>query len=210
MISQAGSEGIDLKNIRQVHIMEPWYNMNRIEQIIGRARRNCSHMELPLEKRNVQVFLHATMLPDDVESMDMYLYRLSEKKSINIGKITRLLKAASIDCLLNKEQQSFSKINQQIKLELRITRSTDSTRKHWGDQTKSSGQNGNQSFQINANGGGWDPGSDGTPTFRLMVIDNGTNCTNTSGQDVGCEDSSSWLDYTYKRRTYTYYYDSRP
>jgi hypothetical protein len=118
MISQAGSEGIDLKNIRQVHIMEPWYNMNRIEQIIGRARRNCSHMELPLEKRNVQVFLHATILPDDIESMDMYLYRLSEKKSINIGKITRLLKAASIDCLLNKEQQSFSKINQKIKLEL--------------------------------------------------------------------------------------------
>jgi dTDP-D-glucose 4,6-dehydratase len=116
MISQAGSEGIDLKNIRQVHIMEPWYNMNRIEQIIGRARRNCSHMELPLEKRNVQVFLHATILPDDVESMDMYLYRLSEKKSINIGKITRLLKSISVDCLLNKEQQQFSKINQKVKL----------------------------------------------------------------------------------------------
>jgi len=116
MISQAGSEGIDLKNIRQVHIMEPWYNMNRIEQIIGRARRNCSHMELSIEKRNVQVFLHATILPDDVESMDMYLYRLSEKKSISIGKITRLLKSVAVDCLLNKEQQQFSQINQQIKL----------------------------------------------------------------------------------------------
>jgi len=118
MISQAGSEGIDLKNIRQVHIMEPWYNMNRIEQIIGRARRNCSHMNLPLEKRNVQVFLHASSLQNDVEPMDMYLYRLSEKKSINIGKITRTLKSVAVDCLLNAEQQQFSKINQIIKLNL--------------------------------------------------------------------------------------------
>ena len=84
MISQAGSEGIDLKNIRQVHILEPWYNMNRIEQIIGRARRNCSHKELPLDERNVEAFLHCTSLNANVESMDMYLYRLSEKKSINI------------------------------------------------------------------------------------------------------------------------------
>jgi hypothetical protein len=130
MISQAGSEGIDLKNIRQVHIMEPWYNMNRIEQIIGRARRNCSHMDLPLEKRNVQVFLHVSNMIKNseededneditnIETMDMYLYRLSEKKSINIGKITRIIKSVAVDCLLNKEQQSFSKINQTIDLTL--------------------------------------------------------------------------------------------
>ena len=48
LISQAGSEGIDFKFIRQVHIMEPWYNMNRPEQIIGRAVRQCSHKILPL------------------------------------------------------------------------------------------------------------------------------------------------------------------
>lgn len=98
--------------------------------------------------------------------------------------------------------------NWQLKLELRITKSTDSTRKHWGDQTVSGTQNNNQSFQINANGGGWDPGSDGIPTFRLMVIDSSTNCTNTSGQDIGCESGSITLNYSYKRRTY--YYETRP
>jgi hypothetical protein len=118
MISQAGSEGIDLKNIRQVHIMDPWYNMNRIEQIIGRARRNCSHMNLPLEKRNVQVFLHASAIDSDSETMDMYLYRLSEKKSIKIGNITKIIKSVSVDCLLNKEQQSFSRMNQMVQLKL--------------------------------------------------------------------------------------------
>ena len=98
--------------------------------------------------------------------------------------------------------------NWQVKLELRITRSTDGTRRHWGDQTKSGNQESYQNFQINANGGGWTPENDGTPTYRLMVIDDGTNCTNTAGQDVGCESDSITLYYSYKRRTY--YYDSRP
>ena len=58
LISQAGSEGLDFKAVRQTHIMEPWYNMNRIEQITGRAVRNLSHKDLPLEERNVEIFLH--------------------------------------------------------------------------------------------------------------------------------------------------------
>ena len=46
LISRAGAEGLDLKCIRQIHIMEPWYNMNRIEQILGRGVRTCSHILL--------------------------------------------------------------------------------------------------------------------------------------------------------------------
>jgi len=81
IISQTGTEGIDLKNIRQVHILEPWYNMNRIEQVIGRARRNCSHKELPESERNVQIFLHSCSLDENIESLDMYLYRICEHKN---------------------------------------------------------------------------------------------------------------------------------
>lgn len=112
LITQSGTEGIDLKNIRQVHIMEPWYNMNRIEQIIGRARRNCSHKELDKEKRNVQVYLHGTVIYDtNIETLDMYMYRQAEIKAISIGKITRLLKQNAIDCLLNENQKDFSKLD---------------------------------------------------------------------------------------------------
>ena len=117
LISQAGSEGIDLNYLRQVHIMEPWYNMNRIEQIIGRARRNCSHKDLELKYRNVQLFLHATMV-NNVESMDMFLYRKSEIKSIKIGKVSKLLKSVAVDCILNKEQQAFSQMTEVVKIEL--------------------------------------------------------------------------------------------
>ena len=103
LISQAGSEGLDFKNIRQVHILDPWYNMNRIEQTIGRAVRNCSHKNLPFIERNVEIYLHAT-LAQDYEPIDLYLYRLAEEKAIKIGLVTRALKECAIDCLLTREQ----------------------------------------------------------------------------------------------------------
>eukprot|EP00959_Pyramimonas_sp_CCMP1952_P314975 6592624-Pyramimonas_sp.AAC.4 len=37
MITESGSAGISLKNVRQVHIMEPYWNASRIQQVIGRA-----------------------------------------------------------------------------------------------------------------------------------------------------------------------------
>ena len=50
IISKAGSEGLDFKNIRQVHILEPWYNLMRISQTVGRAIRNLSHCDLPYKQ----------------------------------------------------------------------------------------------------------------------------------------------------------------
>jgi len=109
LISKAGSEGIDFKHIRQIHILEPWFNMNRIEQIIGRGVRNLSHCALPFEKRNVQIFLHSSRFEgDDEEPVDLYVYRLAERKSVQIGKITRLLKTTSVDCRLNVGQTNMT------------------------------------------------------------------------------------------------------
>jgi hypothetical protein len=110
IISKAGSEGIDFKNVRQVHIMEPWYNMNRIEQIVGRAVRNCSHADLPFVERNVQLFLYGTLLPatPEVEAADLYVYRLAETKAAQIGQVSRILKENAVDCLLNIDQTKFS------------------------------------------------------------------------------------------------------
>ena len=49
LISQAGSEGLDFKYLRQVHIMEPWFHLSKLEQIVGRGIRSCSHKNLPFE-----------------------------------------------------------------------------------------------------------------------------------------------------------------
>jgi hypothetical protein len=110
IISKAGAEGLDFKNIRQIHILEPWYNINRIEQIIGRGVRNKSHCLLPFEERNVEIFIYSSLMKSTPteECADTYVYRFAEKKSIQIGKITRLLKETSVDCLLNIGQTNFS------------------------------------------------------------------------------------------------------
>ena len=108
LISQAGSEGLDFTNIRQVHILEPWYNMNRIEQIIGRAIRTCSHKNLPFSDRNVEIYLYGSLLDNEFEAADLYVYRLAESKAIKIGEVSRVLKKNSIDCLLNFEQMNFT------------------------------------------------------------------------------------------------------
>lgn len=110
LISKAGSEGIDFKFIRQVHILEPWYNMNRIEQIIGRAVRNFSHKDLPFEKRNVEIFMYGTILGEEniEEAADLYVYRVAEYKAIQIGKVTRVLKETSVDCIINQGQNNFT------------------------------------------------------------------------------------------------------
>ena len=122
LISKAGSEGIDLKFIRQVHILEPWYNMNRIEQIIGRAVRNFSHKDLPFEKRNVEIFMYGTILGDNKEeAADLYVYRVAEYKAIQIGKVTRVLKETAVDCIINHGQTNFTqeKIEDKLKEKLK-------------------------------------------------------------------------------------------
>jgi|UniRef100_A0A6C0CYU6 hypothetical protein len=112
IISMTGSEGIDFKNLRQVHILEPWYNLSLIEQIIGRAVRTCSHKQLPFKQRNVEIFLYGTIFSDsEEEAADLYIYRLAELKAIQIGQVSRILKESSVDCILNIEQTNFTEEN---------------------------------------------------------------------------------------------------
>jgi len=112
LISQAGTEGLDFKFVRQVHVMEPWWHMNRIEQIIGRAVRTCSHKDLPFIERNVEIYLYGTLLDDtDTEAADLYVYRHAQLKALQIGRVTRLLKEVSADCLLNISQGNFTQEN---------------------------------------------------------------------------------------------------
>ena len=108
IISEAASEGLDFKNVRQVHILEPWFNLYRTGQIEGRGIRYKSHCELKFAKRNCLIFLHGSYHDNTIETIDLYVYRLAEKKALEIGKVTRILKENSIDCVLNEKQQDLS------------------------------------------------------------------------------------------------------
>ena len=117
IVSRAGSEGLDFKNIRQTHILDPWYNLNRQNQIVGRAIRNFSHCALPYEERNVEIYMYGTMLVQgQKEAADLYVYRLAERKAIKIAAVTRILKENAVDCLLNRAALDFSeeKINKSV------------------------------------------------------------------------------------------------
>ena len=89
--STVAAEGMDFKNVRAVHVLEPWRHINKIEQVIGRGVRNCSHKDLLPEQRNVTIYLHNMMVGPSNGSFDTYLYRYCEDKAMEIGKITEKL-----------------------------------------------------------------------------------------------------------------------
>jgi len=82
LISKSGAEGLDLKNVRSVHIMEPYWNYSLIEQIIARAVRYKSHELLKKEDQNVQTYIYLSDYNKE------YLKKEKEKikESINIHK----------------------------------------------------------------------------------------------------------------------------
>ena len=122
MITAAGAEGINLKNTRFVHIMEPYWHIVRLEQVIGRACRIKSHIALPEELRTVQVFLYMSVMSEtqkkdekfkeiqvnDLSKLkentpvttDEYLYEISQMKQKINNQFLRIIKETAMDCHL--------------------------------------------------------------------------------------------------------------
>ena len=83
--------------VREVHVLEPWFHLNRLEQVIGRGIRNCSHKDIDEKERNVTVYLYTVMEPkikerEIRETLDMKLYRQAEEKIDKIGKVMEIIK----------------------------------------------------------------------------------------------------------------------
>jgi superfamily II DNA or RNA helicase len=102
MISPAGAEGINLNNVRQVHILEPYWNEVRIEQVIGRALRFCQHKDLPQEERKVDVFRYKMVRKNKKETTDEKMESISRKKNNLLLSFIEAVKEASVDCELFK------------------------------------------------------------------------------------------------------------
>jgi hypothetical protein len=122
MITSSGSEGINLRNTRYVHIMEPYWHPVRLEQVIGRARRICSHKSLPKALRTVEVFVYLMIFtPEQLKSdmaielkrkdlskaipkvpftSDQFLYEISEIKANLTAQLTDSIKESAFDCYI--------------------------------------------------------------------------------------------------------------
>lgn len=103
------SEGLSFKNIQNIHIMEPTWNMSKIEQIIGRGIRYNSHIFLPKNKQKVNIFLYAAIYNGDKNnSIDYLKYKLSYLKDKSIKQVEMILKKIAVDCNLNKSRNKYS------------------------------------------------------------------------------------------------------
>ena len=120
MITSSGAEGINLKNTRFVHLVDPYWHMVRMEQVIGRARRICSHQELPEDMRTVKVFLYLSVLSEEQKTSknnielrirdvskkdrktpfttDESLFEIASMKDKTNKTILKAVKETAIDC----------------------------------------------------------------------------------------------------------------
>ena len=122
MITSSGSEGINLRNTRYVHLTDPYWHPVRSEQIIGRARRICSHKDLPPALQSVEVFVYLMVfteaqlksdeaielkrkdlskaVPKTPQTSDQYLFEISEIKANLTNQLTEAIKESAFDCYI--------------------------------------------------------------------------------------------------------------
>lgn len=116
LISSAGSESLNLRKTRQIHVMEPHWNEARINQVIGRAIRYKSHEELPIDERHVDIYRWLSILPKQIKNLsaDQFLVQLSRTKLDLAQKFTHEIQRSSIEknhMLSSDDNYKLSKIN---------------------------------------------------------------------------------------------------
>jgi hypothetical protein len=119
MITQSGAEGISLANTRQVHIMEPYWNNVRLQQVVGRAIRLCSHMNLNWEERTVEVFTYLStftteqktkaatvMTSDGGRTTDEVIFDIATKKQTLADGLNLVVQSSAVDCELHANEHT--------------------------------------------------------------------------------------------------------
>lgn len=93
-------EGVTLLRVSQVHLLDPYWNWSRMEQIIGRGIRFCSHKDVPAAKRKVDVFIYLAVHPKLKISIDEYIMRMADNKRELNEAFEMVLKESAVDCEL--------------------------------------------------------------------------------------------------------------
>lgn len=127
LLSPAAKEGLSLYGVKQVHILEPYWNFSRILQILGRAVRYCSHKLLPEEQRTVQAYIYiathegvdathvakcdvhggkriqfAAQCSSKLDTIDEHIAKLAQRKMSIISEFENALKEGAVDCAFFK------------------------------------------------------------------------------------------------------------
>jgi len=118
LVTKSGAQGLNLKNVREVHALEPFWNSNIVDQVTGRAVRAGSHLSLPPEERTVDVFLYMSILNerqaeeitikrrDGGISSDQHVYNITKKKDALVHQMQRVLQRGAVDCRLHRDKHA--------------------------------------------------------------------------------------------------------
>ena len=104
-------EGVSLLRVSEVHVMEPYWNMSRLDQVIGRAVRFCSHKDVSKSKRYVDIYIYIAVHPKEEMTIDKYILEMAYKKQDIISKFEMALKESAVDCKLNYFGNVYNKKN---------------------------------------------------------------------------------------------------
>lgn len=124
LLGPSAIEGISLRNVRQVHILEPYWQEIAIIQAVGRAIRDCSHSDLPMKERHVDIYRYISIINREFkeqsknndqkdktkiikqESTDQMIVQLAKNKDNLLKGFRDAIKSAAIDCWLFKQDNS--------------------------------------------------------------------------------------------------------
>ena len=112
--SRVMNEGISMRNVGEVHLLDVYFNLGKVDQVVGRAIRWCSHYSVMDENNKfptVNVYKYVVALDKEGHeglSSEEDLYRKAEQKYLLIKKIERAMKERAFDCPLNMHGNVFS------------------------------------------------------------------------------------------------------
>ena len=96
--SPAIKEGVSLLRVRQVHIMEPYWNMSRLEQVMGRAVRFCSHKDMDKADREVTIYIYLAIDPQNKKlTVDKHILDMAFSKEGLIRQFEDVIKESAVD-----------------------------------------------------------------------------------------------------------------
>ena len=107
--SKVMNEGITLENVKEVHVLDVYYNLGKLQQVIGRALRECKHYKLISNENKypkVNIYRYVISFPQNYGGIktlttEEEMYKKAESKYILIKEVERALKEVAFDCPLN-------------------------------------------------------------------------------------------------------------
>jgi len=109
--SKVMNEGISMKNVGEVHVLDVYFNLGKVDQVVGRAIRWCSHYKVMGENNvfpYVNVYKYVVSLKNGTLTSEEELYKKAELKYLLIKKLERAMKERAFDCPLNMHGNIFS------------------------------------------------------------------------------------------------------